>query len=143
MVFSIIAVQGLGASPYYTWVKEVPSATGSSAVREVMWLKDILPSHVKNARIATFSYLSDWYTYRRGVKISLRELGEQLLNALQQSRQNVRIWIIALDMRLVNEMIMLTEDQARRRPIIFIGHSMGGLVIKQVLKPVNSSQTMC
>jgi len=85
-VCSIIAVQGLGASPYYTWVKKVSSETGTS---EVMWLRDLLPSHVKNARIATFSYLSDWYTYARGVKTSLRELGEQLLNALQLRRQNV------------------------------------------------------
>ena len=58
---------------------------------EVMWLRDLLPSYVKNARIATFSYLSGWYTYRKGVKTSLRELGERLLNALQLNRQKLNV----------------------------------------------------
>lgn len=35
-LISIIAVQGLGASPYYTWVKKVAKADGG--VEEVMWL---------------------------------------------------------------------------------------------------------
>ena len=56
-----------------------------------MWLKDLLPSYVGNARIATFSYLSDWYTYRKGVQTSIRELGEQLLNALHQNRLHIRV----------------------------------------------------
>ncbi len=87
---SIVAVQGLGASPYFTWVKKVPME--NQEVKEVMWLKDLLPNHVPNARIATFSYLSDWYTYQKGVKTSLRELGEQLLQELQHDwhRINVR-----------------------------------------------------
>ncbi len=70
---SIVAVQGLGASPYFTWVKKV--RMGSQEVKEVMWLKDLLPNHVPSARIATFSYLSDWYTYQKGVKTSLRRVG--------------------------------------------------------------------
>ena len=58
---------------------------------EVMWLRDLLPSRIKNARIATFNYLSDWYAYRKGVKTSLRELGEKLLNALQLDRQKLNV----------------------------------------------------
>lgn len=57
-------------------------------VKEVMWLKDLLPSCVPNARIATFSYASDWFTYKKGVKTSLRALGEQLLNSVELDRQN-------------------------------------------------------
>ena len=88
---SIIAVQGLGANPYYTWVKKVPRKGDSTIVEEVMWLRDLLPSHVRNARIATFSYLSGWYTFRKGVKTTLRELGERLLNALQLNRQKLNV----------------------------------------------------
>jgi hypothetical protein len=88
---SVIAVQGLGASPYYTWVKKVPREAGSQEVKEIMWLRDLLPSYVARARIATFSYLSDWYTYRRGVRTSIRELGEQLLSALHQDRQRIGV----------------------------------------------------
>ncbi len=57
-------------------------------VKEVMWLRDLLPSFVPNARIATFSYPSDWFTYKKGVKTKLRSLGEQLLNVLERDRQN-------------------------------------------------------
>ena len=88
-VISIIAVQGLGASPYYTWVKKVAKAGGEA--EEVMWLRDLLPAFVPNARIATFSYLSDWYTYKKGIKTSIRELGEQLLTALHHDRNSTEV----------------------------------------------------
>ena len=66
-------------------------------VKEVMWLRDLLPTCIPNARIATFSYPSDWFTYRRGVKTSLRELGEQLLNALELDRKK---WNVGSDKNL-------------------------------------------
>ena len=83
-MISIIAVQGLGASPYYTWIKKV-------GVEEVMWLRDLLPQFVPRARIATFSYRSDWYTWKKGAKTSIRELGEQLLTALHGDRQSINV----------------------------------------------------
>lgn len=86
---SIIAVQGLGAHPYFTWVKKV--SMENKDVKEVMWLRDLLPSCVSCARIATFSYRSDWFTYNKGVKTSLRALGEQLLNALELDRQKMTV----------------------------------------------------
>lgn len=86
---SIIAVQGLGASPYYTWVKKIAKAGGGP--EEVMWLRDLLPKFVPNARIATFSYYSNWYTYKKGAKTSIRELGEQLLTVLHGDRQKVQV----------------------------------------------------
>lgn len=88
-MISIIAVQGLGASPYYTWVEKVTKAGGM--VEEVMWLRDLLPEFVPNARIATFSYRSDWYTYKKGVKTSIRELGEQLLAAVHHDRLRIKV----------------------------------------------------
>ena len=88
-MISIIAVQGLGASPYYTWVKKLAKAGGR--VEEVMWLRDLLPEFVPNARIATFSYLSDWYPYKKRVKTSIRELGEQLLATLHHDRLRIKV----------------------------------------------------
>lgn len=83
-VNSIIAVQGLGASPYYTWTKK-------AGQEEVMWLRDLLPKFVPQARIATFSYRSDWYTWKKGAKTSIRELGQQLLTALHGDRQGIKV----------------------------------------------------
>ena len=63
-------------------------------LKEVMWLRDLLPTCIPNARIATFSYQSDWFSYRKGVKTSLRELGEQLLNVLNLDRKK---WNVSYD----------------------------------------------
>ncbi len=88
-LISIVAVQGLGAHPYFTWVRKVRME--NQEVKEVMWLRDLLPSRVPNARIATFSYPSDWFTYKKGVKTSLRALGEQLLHSLELNRQQTTV----------------------------------------------------
>ncbi|KIM94317.1 hypothetical protein OIDMADRAFT_184403 [Oidiodendron maius Zn] len=136
----IVAVQGLGAHPYYTWVKKMPTSNSNKTKRlrnkvqiwknkksrdggvdsgsdgvvddvaECMWLRDLLVPLFKNARIATYSYKSDWRD--REVKTSLRECAEQFLNILSQHRQHA------------NEC---------RRPLVLIGHSLGSLVIQQAL----------
>ena len=49
-----------------------------------MWLRDFLPNRIPRARIATYSYESDWR--KADVKTNLRKCGEQLLNVLQQHR---------------------------------------------------------
>ncbi|KFY48789.1 hypothetical protein V495_01031 [Pseudogymnoascus sp. VKM F-4514 (FW-929)] len=131
----IIAVQGLGAHPYYTWVKKELSANANKSTKtkdkarfwkskktpksdvkdedgeeDVMWLRDLLPSKFPNARISSYSYKSDWRD--RQVKTNLRECANQFLNILHQERQ------------LPNE---------RKRPLVLIGHSLGSLVIQQAL----------
>jgi hypothetical protein len=53
---------------------------------EVMWPRDLLVPSFQNARIATYSYKSDWRD--RNVKTSLRECAEQFLNVLFQHRQH-------------------------------------------------------
>jgi len=114
---SIIAVQGLGAHPFYTWVKKVPSADTDRPKRlrdkaqfwkgkkpqgksvkdgatEVMWIRDMLVPLFKDARIATYSYKSDWKD--RTIKTSLRQCAEQFLNHLRQYRQRADVrsrWI--------------------------------------------------
>lgn len=137
---SVIAVQGLDAHPYYTWVGKQDSAEKRESKRrhpfnllrgrrrnaqidelpdvaritsetaEVMWLRDLLSSLIPNARIATYSYESDWR--KTNVKTSLRQCEEQLLNVLHQNR---------------------SDEKERQRPLIFIGHSLEGLIIKQAL----------
>lgn len=113
IVRSIIAVQGLGAHPFSTWVKKVPiqkskertaSKMFSSPLlgkgvrqakdkecdaRPVMWLRDLLVPAFSSARVATYSYKSDWRD--RQVITSLRECGQQLLEVLLQHRANVHV----------------------------------------------------
>jgi hypothetical protein len=54
-----------------------------------MWPQDILVPLFGNARIATYSYESDWKD--RSVKTTLRQCAEQLLNVLFQHRQHANV----------------------------------------------------
>ena len=65
----------------------------NNASTEVMWLRDLLPRFVPNARIATYSYKSDW---RQDVKTNLRKCGEQLLNVLYQRRSSEKVNTVLL-----------------------------------------------
>ena len=59
-----------------------------------MWLQDLLPNLVPNARIASYSYESDW---RQDVKTNLRKCGEQLLNILHRNRVDNLVGIVKLN----------------------------------------------
>ncbi|OBT73867.1 hypothetical protein VF21_06673 [Pseudogymnoascus sp. 05NY08] len=126
----IVGVQGLGSDPFFTWVKKVQSPESKSSRKlvdklwtrkdkkspkqdghnepvEFMWPRDLLVPSFTNARVATYSYKSG-----KGVKTTLRQLAEQFLNVLFQHRQ---------------------KPDERQRPLVLIGHSLGGLVIQQAL----------
>ncbi|KAF8242573.1 hypothetical protein K440DRAFT_481581, partial [Wilcoxina mikolae CBS 423.85] len=78
-----------------------------------MWLKDFLPKDLKNIRIMTYGYDSRL----AGAKTNSR-LIDYRRNFLQQL-ENAR-------------------SSAENRPIIFVGHSLGGILILQVSVCVES-----
>ncbi|KAH6895556.1 ankyrin repeat-containing domain protein [Thelonectria olida] len=75
-----------------------------------LWLRDSLPDHIPNARIMTFGYDS----------------------ALRNSKSRMTVFDFAQDLleRLLAERKDPTE---RERPLIFLCHSLGGIVAKQAL----------
>jgi len=75
-----------------------------------MWLRDFLPDQIPRSRIMTFGYDAR-VTGTRNV-IGIQENAGNLLEALTTLRRN---------------------KEERKRPIIFIGHSLGGIVIKKAL----------
>ncbi len=54
--------------------------SGDDGLAECMWIRDCLVPMFKDARIATYSYKSDWRD--RAVKTSLRECANLFLNEL-------------------------------------------------------------
>ena len=54
-----------------------------------MWLRDLLPNFASNARVATYSYESDWR--KADIKTSLRRCEEQFLNVLYQNRLSEKV----------------------------------------------------
>lgn len=72
-----------------------------------MWLRDFLPEDLPNARILTYGYDTKLVGSLSNARIS--EYAKQFLESIEDAR-----------------------DSAPDRPIIFIGHSLGGLLIKEV-----------
>ncbi|KAL7956348.1 hypothetical protein V8C34DRAFT_315776 [Trichoderma compactum] len=107
----IVAVHGLGAHPEYTWTHESASKSdGNVEFSRVHLLKDLLMKHARfsQARFLHFSYNSDW-----------------LIDAPVESAQEISV-------RLVSALSKHRSTHPRV-PIIFIGHSFGGIVIKEAL----------
>lgn len=101
-VVDIVAVHGLGGHFAGTWT------THTASTPPCNWLKDLLPTHVPNARIMSFGYNSAVALSKSIGDIST--FGEQLLNKVLQKR----------------------PESQRNRPIIFVCHSLGGIVLKRV-----------
>lgn len=107
-VVDIFAVHGLGGHYERTWT----SKSGGDSTPPCNWLKDLLPDRVPNARIMSFGYNSAVALSRSIGDVKM--FGEQLLNKVLQERRT---------------------EQERKRSVIFICHSLGGIVLKKVFEP--------
>ncbi|RPB14008.1 hypothetical protein P167DRAFT_534622 [Morchella conica CCBAS932] len=102
----IIAVHGLGGHAFRSWTFRGPGSNGAGA----MWLRDFLPDEISQSRIMTYGYNSD--ILDTDSVAGIRAYGLSLLNIIN-------------DMR--------TTSKEKKRPIIFICHSLGGIVVKEAL----------
>ncbi|MCJ1349722.1 hypothetical protein MMC31_007963, partial [Peltigera leucophlebia] len=87
-----------------------PKGTWTSRETSAFWLKDFLPQDVPYARVMTFGYNAE--AAFGNTTADIIDHAKSLLSSLVDKRE---------------------EDDELRRPIIFIGHSLGGIVIKQSL----------
>lgn len=76
---------------------------------KAFWPKDFLPSDIPSARVMTFGYNADAAFGNTAADIV--DHAKDLLGSLIDKRE---------------------EEEENRRPIIFIAHSLGGIVVKQV-----------
>lgn len=100
----IVALHGLNGHWEKTWQSDKPGSKGGGA----MWLRDFLPQQIPHARIMSFGYDSVLLFSKSTSDVGT--FAEQLLESLLSRRMNV----------------------ADTRPIIFICHSLGGIVVKKV-----------
>ncbi|TDZ15263.1 Protein SERAC1 [Colletotrichum orbiculare MAFF 240422] len=94
--------------PGLSWVADVKG--GSISGNNNVWLRDFLPHDIPNARILLYGY--DTKLLHSGSRQTIEDISVSLLNVLSAFR---------------------AEEDSKRRPIIFIGHSFGGLLIKECL----------
>ena len=79
-----------------------------------MWLRDFLPEKIPRARVWTWGYDSRTHTRSRREYLTTKRLydhGRELVFDLDGARR---------------------ESNSHQRPIIFIAHSLGGIVVKNV-----------
>ncbi|XXH01286.1 hypothetical protein Hte_007641 [Hypoxylon texense] len=103
----IVCIHGLGGHREDTWTAKQPE-TG----RTVFWIKDFLPAELPHARIMTYGYSSRVFSVKYLTQRTLYSHSKTLLTTLKHSRQDI---------------------DATNRPLIFISHGLGGLVLKSAL----------
>ncbi|KAL3469505.1 Alpha/Beta hydrolase protein [Aspergillus californicus] len=106
----IVLVHGLMGDAYRTWQNED---------RDVYWPKDFLCDDFKNARIMVFGYdVAVWHPWNQVSQGWLSGYAADLLGSLSGCRSN----------------------NHKTRPIVFIAHSLGGLVVQQALIAARESR---
>ena len=98
----VVAIHGLMGNPFTTWTKG--KDPGGTP-----WIMDVLPSQLPRARI--FSYGYDSSIFRTSSVGGIPEYAMNLLAWLKLKRQGA---------------------DERRRPLLFICHSLGGIIVKKV-----------
>ncbi|KAI9725055.1 MAG: hypothetical protein M1812_000331 [Candelaria pacifica] len=102
----VVLVHGLNGDPHDTWTSKKP---------DVFWPEQLLPQNVKKeqARVLVYGYDADVTSFMGGTsKDKIHNHAENLVAKLYANRS--------------------TED-ATERPIIFVCHSLGGIVLKRAL----------
>ncbi|CAG7850798.1 SubName: Full=Related to kinesin light chain {ECO:0000313/EMBL:CCA76343.1}; Flags: Fragment [Serendipita indica DSM 11827] len=99
-VVDIVAIHGLDGHREETWTTD----------DGILWLRDLLPSNLPNARILSYGYDADTQSKECVSTQTMRRHAEGLAQALSRQRTH-----------------------APRRPIIFVAHNIGGIVLKWAL----------
>ena len=130
IVYSIVFIHGLQGHPYHSWTyrnlagtthinksrlkpkfwQRTPTPNASDET-SVYWPLDLLPEDFPRARITTFGYdsaISHWFS-GPDMQADIPQYGQSLLNALEMMRR-----------------------QHGERPLVFVAHSLGGLILKDV-----------
>jgi hypothetical protein len=104
-----VLVHGLDGDPTESW-------TWRDKGSEVFWPRDLLPQERPRTRVLSFGYNAD--TFHNNTDTTIRDSARSLLALLNARRRKI------------------TDPGSR--PLVFVGHCLGGLVVKQAICFANS-----
>ena len=116
----IVFVHGLNGNPFNTW----------TADNGVFWPRDLLPKHIgeTRCRVLTYGYDARVSAFTDGVgKDTIHHHAENLAARLYSDRS------VSRTSSALHKTNAVQSNKAVERPIIFVVHSLGGLVTKQCL----------
>src|SRR5947207_10262387 len=115
---SIIAIHGFDGHRDNTWTE---SDSG------ILWLRDLLLTEVPNARIFTYGY--DVMKHARGPisQQTIHDIAKGLVCDLVWERKTTKV---SSNYHLTFSLAQCRQNE--RRPIIFVVHSLGGIILKAV-----------
>ncbi|KAJ5583501.1 hypothetical protein N7535_002121 [Penicillium sp. DV-2018c] len=99
----IVAVHGLEENSTSAWMHH----------EGILWLRDLLPQNIHNARVLTFDYNSDPFLF----------VGSSFMDKVQ-GHATTLVADLEAERSLTN---------ASRRPLIFVCHGLGGIIVKCAL----------
>ncbi|KAK7539238.1 putative ribonuclease p/mrp subunit [Phyllosticta citricarpa] len=114
----IIFVHGLGGDRVNTWSTKPTDEDPDP----VFWPKDLLPDVCKTARILSFGYDADYARSWLGKEIPLETSLDEYSTSLLQSLAGLR-----------------NRTRTSGRPLLFVAHSLGGLVVANALSRQHGS----
>lgn len=130
-----MTVHGIGAHPDDTWCKNI--APDDQDKQYVNWLEseEMLPSIAPQARIMRYGYESQWFGDNKSSTVRLRAstIADQLLHELNFEREASSAPPSAKYVcrsMCVNKAFCIQDFPCR--PLIFIAHCFGGLVVLKV-----------
>ncbi|KAI0180591.1 hypothetical protein GGR52DRAFT_250894 [Hypoxylon sp. FL1284] len=129
----LIVVPGLGSHPYGSFKSPMDASEN--------WLRNYFPKRRPNSRILVYGYNSSLVD-RQG-KESITQFSEGLLNAILSTREDNLVCCVPIPPSECNTKKLETA----KRPVVLLGHSLGGLLIKQALvyakrRPTPEHQTL-
>lgn len=89
-----------------------------------MWLRDLLPSYIPSIRVFSFAYELEGALS----PVSLRLLAMSLLGELTEQRQLRNVGSHYRGGRMADLTLALQDKES----LVFVGHDIGGMIIKQV-----------
>ena len=114
--FSIIAIHGLSGH-------RVGSFTASN---DVNWLRDLLPEQIPHSRILSYGYDSTNTAKYPHVQEHANDVVVKLVLLRRETevREREFYWVATC--------VSYNNSQTEERPIIWIAHGLGGIILKQV-----------